>query len=182
MEMSGQVAPAPVHELSVRMRKAYLGEGASSFTLDVDFTAAAGFTILFGASGAGKTTLLDCIAGLQSPEAGRIAIGQTGLFDSGAGLNISPNRRSVGYLLQSLALFPHMTVAQNVQYGLDGLHESERQTRAGKSWSSFASPRWPAAVLKKFREASASGLRWHAPWSHALGRCCSTNRLPLSMP
>ena len=81
-EQPGRVRPS--QELSVRIRKSFLGEGASSFALDVDFTAAAGFTILFGASGAGKTTLLDCIAGLQTPEAGRIAIGQTVLFDSGA--------------------------------------------------------------------------------------------------
>jgi molybdate transport system ATP-binding protein len=164
MEMSGQVAPAPVHELSVRMRKAYLGEGASSFTLDVDFTAAAGFTILFGASGAGKTTLLDCIAGLQSPEAGRIAIGQTGLFDSGAGLNISPNRRSVGYLLQSLALFPHMTVAQNVQYGLDGLHESERQTRCGQILEQFRI----SALASRRPEEISGGERQRAALARTL--------------
>ena len=61
-------------ELNVRIRRSFGGERGSSFALDVEFTAAPGFTILFGASGAGKTTLLDCIAGLQAPESGRIAV------------------------------------------------------------------------------------------------------------
>ena len=60
------------------------GNGGSPFCLDVDFAVGAGFTILFGASGAGKTTLLDCIAGLETPESGRIALGETVLFDSDA--------------------------------------------------------------------------------------------------
>ncbi|HTV65279.1 MAG TPA: ATP-binding cassette domain-containing protein, partial [Bryocella sp.] len=113
-------------ELSVRIRKSFAADRAggagrvslSPFVLDVAFNAAPGFTILFGPSGAGKTTLLDCIAGLQTPDAGRIAITGNALFDSAAGVNLPPNRRSVGYLLQTLALFPHMTVEQNVHYGL----------------------------------------------------------------
>jgi molybdate transport system ATP-binding protein len=136
MEMSGSPASA-LGDLSVRVRKSFPGERASSFTLDVDFTAAAGFTILFGASGAGKTTLLDCIAGLQNPGAGRIAVGDSVLFSSADGLNLLPNRRSVGYLLQTLALFPHMTVSQNVQYGLDGVRESERRSRCGEILALF---------------------------------------------
>jgi molybdate transport system ATP-binding protein len=132
MSESATAASAPNGELSVRIRKSFTGEGAGTFALDVEFTVAAGFTILFGASGAGKTTLLDCIAGLQKPGAGRIAVGDSVLFSSAGGLNLPPNRRSVGYLQQTLALFPHMTVSQNVQYGLDGLHESERQSRCGE--------------------------------------------------
>jgi molybdate transport system ATP-binding protein len=132
MSESATAAPAPNGELSVRIRKSFTGEGVGAFALDVDFTAAAGFTILFGASGAGKTTILDCIAGLQNPGAGRIAVGDTVLFSSAGGVNPPPNRRSVGYLLQTLALFPHMTVSQNVQYGLEGLRESERQSRCGE--------------------------------------------------
>ncbi|MFZ0793548.1 MAG: ATP-binding cassette domain-containing protein, partial [Candidatus Korobacteraceae bacterium] len=112
--MSGPAMPVPAAdgELRVRIRKSFAGEGAGAFALDVEFTAAAGFTILFGASGAGKTTLLDCIAGLQKPGAGRIAVGDSVLFSSAGGLNLPPNRRAVGYLMQTLALFPHMTVAQ----------------------------------------------------------------------
>ncbi len=146
MSESATAAPAPDGELSVRIRKSFTGEGVGAFALEVDFTAAAGFTILFGASGAGKTTLLDCIAGLQKPGAGRIAVGEWVLFSSAGGLNLPSNRRSVGYLLQTLALFPHMTVAQNVQYGLDGLHESERQSRCGE-------------ILALFRISALAGRR-----------------------
>jgi len=123
-------------QLGVRICKSF-GEQGSSFALDVEFSAAAGFTILFGASGAGKTTLLDCIAGLQRPEAGRIAVGATALFDEDARVNIPPNRRAVGYLLQSLGLFPHMTVAQNVQYGLDRLEISGREGRCAQVLEAF---------------------------------------------
>ncbi|HUI84140.1 MAG TPA: molybdenum ABC transporter ATP-binding protein [Candidatus Binatia bacterium] len=136
-------APAANH-LSVRIRKSFSGQTA--FTLEVDFSAAAGFTILFGASGAGKTTLLDCVAGLQRPEAGRIAIGETALFDSGPGLNLPPNRRSVGYHMQSLALFPHMTVQQNVQYGLHALPRFQRERLCGE-------------ILEAFRIAGLAGRR-----------------------
>jgi len=159
MEVSG-----PAQELSVRIRKSFLGERASSFTLEVDFTAAAGFTILFGASGAGKTTLLDCIAGLQTPEAGRVTIGQTVLFDSGSGVNLSPNRRSVGYLLQSLALFPHMTVRQNVRYGLNGLHESERQSRCGEILELFRI----SAMAERRPEEISGGERQRAALARTL--------------
>ncbi len=111
--------------LAVRLRKSLTNDSDTPFTLDVTFTVPPGFTILFGASGAGKTTLLDCIAGLQKPDEGEIAIGQTVLLS--AHKNVPASRRSVGYLLQSLALFPHMTVEQNVQYGLAALKRSERE-------------------------------------------------------
>ena len=130
--------PALEEQLSVRVRQCFSdGSGVSSFTLDVRFAVSAGFAILFGASGAGKTTLLDCIAGLQTPDEGEIAIGGTAVFDSRSGRNLPPNRRSVGYLLQSLALFPHMTIQQNVQYGLAALDRSEREARSQEVLDSF---------------------------------------------
>ena len=110
--MTSPAARVSQELLTVTIQKRFSGERESSFLLDVEFVAAKGFTILFGASGAGKTTLLDCIAGLQSPESGKIAIGDFVLFDPAARVNVPPNRRSVGYLLQSLALFPHMTVQE----------------------------------------------------------------------
>ena len=137
---------APPEELSVRIRRKSSAERSAGFTLDVAFTASSGFTILFGASGSGKTTLLDCIAGLQTPEAGRIAIGETTLFDHDTSVNLPPSRRSVGYLLQSLALFPHMTVQQNVQYGLNALEPSQRETRCRD-------------ILNQFRIASLTQRR-----------------------
>jgi molybdate transport system ATP-binding protein len=137
VEVSSSATPAGVERLSVRLRKCFPSASDPSFTLDVSLAVSSGFTILFGASGAGKTTLLDCLAGLQTPEEGEISIGETILFSSALRTNLHPSRRSVGYLLQSLALFPHMTVQQNVQYGLAHLKSSEREARSGEVLESF---------------------------------------------
>ena len=108
-----------------------------SLQLDVRFTIAAGFTILFGASGAGKTTVLDCIAGLQKPDSGRIAVGNAILFDSEKGIDLPARSRNIGYLFQTLALFPHMTVRQNIEYGLSSLERRERDGRTSEIAESF---------------------------------------------
>ncbi len=111
--------------LSARLRKRFL----SGFELDLTLEVPPGITILFGASGSGKTTALNCIAGLLVPDEGHIAIGGRVLFDSGKGINETVSRRGVGYVFQSLALFPHLNVAQNVEYGLTALPETERRER-----------------------------------------------------
>lgn len=110
------------------------------FVLDVDFEASSGFTILFGASGAGKTTLLDCIAGLATPDAGIISIGDRVLFDLSRHINVAVARRRAGYVLQSLTLFPHMSVAQNVEYGLAHLPFADRRQRVESILQSFRIP------------------------------------------
>ncbi len=102
---------------------------AGSFVLDVDFQAAPGFTILFGASGAGKTTLLDCAAGLLKPGEGRIQIADRVLYDAAAGIDLPVAKRHIGYVFQSLALFPHLTVEQNIAYGLGNLRRAQRSDR-----------------------------------------------------
>ena len=102
---------------------------AQDFTLDVAFHAEPGFTILFGASGAGKTTLLDSIAGLRTPDSGRISVGDRALFDSSQSIDVPVAQRRVGYVFQSLALFPHLTVGQNVAYGLSHLPPAQRAQR-----------------------------------------------------
>lgn len=96
------------------------------FILDIAFDAAPGFTILFGASGAGKTTLLDCVAGLITPDAGQIQIGDRTLFDSFRRIDLPVAKRRLGYVFQGLALFPHMTVEQNVIYGLNRVPQPAR--------------------------------------------------------
>jgi molybdate transport system ATP-binding protein len=117
---------APV--LSARIHKRIVGR-EPAFVLDVDLTFPPGFTILFGPSGAGKTTLLDSIAGLQKPDTGSIAIGGTICFDSERGVHIPVEQRRMGYVLQDLALFPHLTAEKNVAYGLAGLRRRERRRR-----------------------------------------------------
>jgi molybdate transport system ATP-binding protein len=110
---------------------------ASDFALDVDFHAAPGFTIVFGASGAGKTTLLDCIAGLIEPDSGRIAIGDQILFDAAERIHLPVEKRNIGYVFQDLALFPHLTVEENVEYGLSHWPRAERNQRTAAILAAF---------------------------------------------
>ena len=81
------------------------------------------FVTLLGPSGCGKTTTLRMIAGLETPTSGRITIGDTVVFDSAAGINIPPNKRKVGFLFQNYALWPNMTVYQNISFGLSNIKE-----------------------------------------------------------
>lgn len=101
------------------------------FAVDVDLTVPDGITILFGASGSGKTTILRCLSGLIQPDAGRITVFEQVLFDSATGVNLPVQRRRVGYVFQHLALFPHMSVEDNIGYGLHGLPSADvrRQVR-----------------------------------------------------
>jgi molybdate transport system ATP-binding protein len=122
--------------LQVRLSKRHTTE-ARAFTLEVDLSITPGFTILFGPSGAGKTTLLDCVAGLTGPESGRIAIGDRVLFDSTQNIDRAVAKRRVGYVFQTLALFPHLTVQENVEYGLVHLPHAERISRASAILQAF---------------------------------------------
>src|SRR3954469_7710632 len=133
---SRAVASPSVAPLQAKFRKS-LRSGGQDFSLDVEFAVPAGFTILFGASGAGKTTLLDCLAGLATPDAGRIALQDRVLFDSSLHLDVSTAKRRVGYVFQSLALFPHMTVEQNISYGLPHLPKADRSSRVNAMLESF---------------------------------------------
>ncbi len=81
------------------------------------------FVTLLGPSGCGKTTTLRMIAGLETPTSGRITIGGRVVFDSEAGINIPPNKRKVGFLFQNYALWPNMTVYQNIAFGLSNMKE-----------------------------------------------------------
>ncbi len=124
--------PADSNPLAVTVR-----HRRSGFALDLSFSVAPGVTMLFGPSGAGKTTLLDCVAGLLTPDEGRIASGQRVLFDSQKGINLSPQRRRVAYVFQTLALFPHLTVADNIGYGLRAASHPERRRRIDAILDSF---------------------------------------------
>ena len=130
-------AAAPL--LDARFRKRFAAQ-SQEFVLEVEFQAAPGFTILFGPSGAGKTTLLDCVAGLTKPDSGRIAISDRVLFDATQRTSLPVAKRRIGYVFQSLALFPHLTVEQNVQYGLAHLPLAERAAQASAILQAFRIP------------------------------------------
>jgi iron(III) transport system ATP-binding protein len=86
--------------------------------------------VLLGPSGCGKTTTMRCIAGLDTPEAGRISIGAKVVFDSAAGVNVSADKRNVGMVFQSYAIWPHMTVYQNVAFSLEIARTPRAETKA----------------------------------------------------
>jgi molybdate transport system ATP-binding protein len=88
-----------------------------TFELDVELSIGGETVALVGPSGAGKTTVLRAIAGLRRPDRGRIALGDRAWFDATAGVDLAPERRSVGLVFQEYALFPHLTVRANVAFG-----------------------------------------------------------------
>jgi molybdate transport system ATP-binding protein len=93
-----------------------LRHGDARFELDVRFESAARRLVLFGPSGAGKTQTLRLIAGIQRPDSGRVAIGGRVLYDHAAGIDLSSQSRALGFVFQDYALFPHLTVRQNIAF------------------------------------------------------------------
>ena len=110
----------------------------AQFPLECSFQTGREVVVLFGPSGAGKTTVLDCVAGFRAPREGRVVLGDRVLFCGRSGVNLPVRRRHVGYLSQQPALFPHLTVRQNVGYGLLDLPHEEREARV-------------QAILERFR-------------------------------
>jgi molybdate transport system ATP-binding protein len=103
----------------------------NGFLLDVAFEVPPGVTVLFGPSGSGKSTTLAAIAGLVRPTSGSVRLGNEVWFDSTARVDVPVHLRRIAFVFQSLALFPHMTAAQNVAYGMDrALDRSVREERA----------------------------------------------------
>jgi molybdate transport system permease protein len=122
----------------------------SGFRLAVEFTADRIPIGLLGPSGSGKSMTLRAIAGLETPDSGRIVLQGRVLFDSARGINVSPRERRVGLLFQNYALFPHMTIAENIAFGLRRLPKAEQTRRveqqlAAAHLDGFAS-RYPASL------------------------------------
>lgn len=120
------------------------GAESAGFELDVAFDAASGVTVLYGASGSGKTLTLDGIAGFVAPDAGRILLDGRILFDAEARVNLRPQERSCGYVFQNYALFPHMTLRQNLAFAAHRLARLERHRRI-------------AELLERFRLTELAG-------------------------
>lgn len=123
-----------------------------AFELNCRFEAPGGFTVLFGPSGAGKTTVLDCLAGLRTPDSGSISLDGKTLFSSQAGVNADVPSRGFAYVFQSLALFPHMNVHQNVCYGISCEPSALQKQRVAEILERFG-----VAALAERRPGELSG-------------------------
>jgi len=106
-------------ELEIDIRKT-LRSGKRSFHLDVRLHSTSRRIVIYGPSGSGKSLTLKAVAGLMRPDSGHIRLGGAMLFDSRTGADLAPQARRVAYLFQDYALFPHLTVRQNIGFGLAG--------------------------------------------------------------
>ncbi|MFI9460812.1 ABC transporter ATP-binding protein [Streptomyces xiamenensis] len=105
--------------MEISVRNLTLRYGESVAVDDLDLTIADGEAlVLLGQSGCGKTSTMRCVAGLESPSAGRISVGETVMFDGERGINRPPHKRNIGMVFQSYAIWPHLTVFQNVAFPL----------------------------------------------------------------
>jgi molybdate transport system ATP-binding protein len=135
--------------IEARIKKRFdAGRESAGFSLDMNFQAGPGITALFGPSGGGKTLTLDAIAGFERPDDGRILLDDQILFDGPAKVHLPPRARQCGYVFQNYALFPHMTLRQNLEFAVDGVPRLERTRRV-------------AELLEKFHLAEVAGRRPH---------------------
>lgn len=123
-------------ELTAHFVKRYRGGAAVECALRQTVDAFS-VTALFGPSGCGKTTVLRCLAGLEQPEQGAIAFGDEVWFDQQQGVCRAPQQRGIGYLFQEFALFPHLTVADNVGYSLHSLAADDRRRQVAEMLERF---------------------------------------------
>ena len=135
--------------IHARIRKNFPPRADSSgFALDLELQAASGVTVLFGPSGAGKTLILDSIAGFVRPDDGRILLDDAILFDGAAGVHLPPQARNCGYVFQNYALFPHMTLRQNLEFAAERRPRLERHRRVNE-------------MLERFRLTEIAGQHPH---------------------
>ena len=124
-----------------------------SFELESKFEAQNGVTCLLGPSGCGKSMTLKCIAGIEKPDEGYIELDGVVLYDSAKGINLPPQKRHVGYLFQNYALFPNMTVRQNILCGMRRIRDkSEKEEKLKKMLDMFQ-----LGGLENHRPAQLSG-------------------------
>ncbi len=141
-----------------------------------------GTTAIVGPSGSGKTTLLRLIAGFEHPETGTISL--NGSTVAGGGVWVPAHKRHVGYVAQDGALFPHLTVGQNISFGLDasklpGGHRGVKSRVARAAGHGLPRRRpWPSAGRTSSPAGSSSASPWPAPWPANPSLCCWTSPSP----
>ena len=131
-----------------------INEKLSSFSIDVFMKSESGIIGFLGASGSGKSMTLKCIAGIEKPSKGKIIINNKVLFDSENGINIKTKDRKVGFLFQNYALFPHMTIKENIEISLNKIGKEEKTKLSSR-------------YIKKF---GLEGLEQRYPWQLSGGQ------------
>ena len=146
--------------LSARIQKRFgARQDASAFILDVDLEMFQGGNVLFGPSGSGKTLTLDCIAGFVRPDEGRVLLFDEILYDSKAGVHLTPQKRHCGYVFQNYALFPHMTLKANLEFA------------TGTASGTLEKRRKVNEMIERFRLSDVAGLRPHEVSGGQKQRC-----------
>ncbi len=141
-----------------------IGAALGTFRLDLTLSARSGATAILGASGAGKSLALRCIAGLETPELGRISLNGRMLFDSSTRVCMPPAERRTGFLFQDYALFPHLTAVQNIAFGLQRLPPDERRTRV-QHWADVVQI---SKLLDRYPHQLSGGQRQRVALARAL--------------
>lgn len=132
---SKQIAPSQVTTKSPLSLSVDITKQLPNFTLRIQFQTTDVLIGILGASGAGKSLLLRCLAGVETPDSGRIALGHHILYDSEQAINLPSSERQIALLFQNYALFPHLTVSENVAFGIHKLNKHEQSERI---WSELA--------------------------------------------
>src|SRR5579884_4160712 len=148
------------------------------FKLEVAFCAGEKTLGILGPSGSGKSMTLRAIAGLETPSRGRIVLNGRTLFDSKRGINLPSRKRRMGFLLQDYALFPHMTVAENIGFGLRHLSRHEAGKRVAEQLARVQLQGLENRYPGSFPAASNSARRWLGPWRLIRRRFCWMSRFP----
>ena len=146
---------------------------------DVSLAVGEGHTLaLLGPSGCGKTTILRCIAGLETPDAGPISIAGRVAFDGAQGIDLKPEQRELGVVFQSYAVWPHMTVEQNVGFPLKvrKVAKDEQRDRVARILEVVGLPHGTTSRRRNCPAASSSASRWPARWFTSRVSSCSTSR------
>ncbi len=152
-----------------RVKKTFpAGRDSAGFSIDVEMKTDAAVTVLFGESGAGKTLTLDAIAGFVRPDEGRVMINDDLLFDGATGVHLPPQARRCGYVFQSYALFPNMTLRQNLEFAAEFRPKLDRHRKVNE-------------MLELFRLSEIAGRKPHE-LSGGQKQRCSIARALLAEP
>ena len=145
-----------------------LGRSGSAFMLNIDFSSNAQRLVLFGPSGAGKTQTLMMMSGLNTPQQGRVVFDSHVVFDSRQGINLAARQRGLGYMFQDYALFPHLTVRQNIGFALSHGWRNPHAAQQHSSVTHWLEVFQLQAVASLYPEQISGGQRQRTALARAL--------------